>query len=156
MCMQKLIMANANLIDVVGPHSGLGSVIISGEVIEEIVPGLFPHPMPADCQFLDLTGRSIMPGMFSCHFHASYPGLPLAAKRLPIGSESPPMVQALQAAHNVGLALEAGFTSVVSAGCPFAIDAALKIAIDHGHIAGPRITAGSRDISTTGHALDQL
>src|SRR5690242_14667774 len=154
--MRKIILANANIVDVVGSYGGLGSLVIAGERIDAVLPGPFQDGASNDAEIFDLGGRSIMPGMFSCHFHATYPGLPLAARRLPIGSESPPAVQVLQAAHNVRRALDSGFTSLVSAGAPFAIDAALKIGIDLGHIMGPRITAGSRDISTTGHALDQL
>jgi imidazolonepropionase-like amidohydrolase len=47
-----------------------------------------------------------------------------------------------------------GFTSAVSAGAPFAIDASMVLAIREGAIAGPRLMPGSRDVSTTGHAND--
>ena len=153
--MKKIIFANANLIDLDADQSGHGAITVAGGRIESIMRGAgVPAVASSESEVFDLQGRSIMPGMFSCHFHASYPGLPLAAKQLPIGMESAPSLQVLQAAYNARLALECGYTGVVSAGAPFAIDAALKIAIDSGLTQGPRIMAGSRDISTTGHSLD--
>ncbi|WP_176489132.1 amidohydrolase family protein [Rhizorhabdus dicambivorans] len=151
----KLILTNANIVDVVGEHSGLGTVVISGDRIASVVHDIVKDAA-ADVQLVDLGGLSLMAGMFNCHFHATYPGLPLAAKRLPIGLEQPPVLQTLQAAYTVQKAMASGFTSLVSAGAPFAIDAGLKAAIAQGLLSGPRIMAGSRDISTTGHSLDQL
>lgn len=155
--MKKIVLANANLID---PHldvrnGGRGAVVVVDGRIDSIVSGAeVPPSAAAGERVFDLGGRSIMPGMFTCHFHASYPGLPLAAKQLPIGMESSPSLQVLQAARNARLALDCGYTGIVSAGAPFAIDAALKAAFDSGLMAGPRVMAGSRDISTTGHSLD--
>jgi imidazolonepropionase-like amidohydrolase len=102
--MTKIALTNANLIDVVGDRGGLGTLVIVDERIEAITPGEATH-LDADAQVYDLAGRSVMPGMISCHYHATYPGLPLAAKLLPIGMESPQTVQTLQAVRNKRLAL---------------------------------------------------
>jgi imidazolonepropionase-like amidohydrolase len=51
--------------------------------------------------------------------------------------------------------VNSGFTSAVSAGAPFAIDASMKVAIERGLIPGPRLVPCSRDVSTTGHAGDR-
>ena len=64
-------------------------------------------------------------------------------------------MQAVRAVNNLGLLVESGFTSAVSAGAPFAIDASMKVAIERGLIPGPRLVPCSRDISTTGHAGDR-
>jgi imidazolonepropionase-like amidohydrolase len=101
----------------------------------------------------DLGGRTLMPGMVSSHFHATYHEL--GSKLTPFGLEEPPAVQAVRAAHHLQLALQCGFTAVISAGAPFAIDAGMKQAIAEGLFPGPRILAGSRDVSTTGHAGDK-
>jgi imidazolonepropionase-like amidohydrolase len=61
----------------------------------------------------------------------------------------------VRAAHHLELALRCGFTGAVSAGAPFAIDASMKTAIAEGLFPGPRLMAGSRDVSTTGHAGDK-
>ena len=102
---------------------------------------------------VDLGGRTVMPGMVSSHFHATYNEL--GSKAAPFGLEEPPALQAVRAAHHLELLLRSGFTGAVSAGAPFAIDASMKAAIAEGLFPGPRLMAGSRDVSTTGHAGDK-
>ena len=94
-----------------------------------------------------------MPGMVSSHFHATYNEL--GSKVAPFGLEEPPALQAVRAAHHLELLLRSGFTGAISAGAPFAIDASMKAAIAEGLFPGPRLMAGSRDVSTTGHAGDK-
>jgi imidazolonepropionase-like amidohydrolase len=91
--------------------------------------------------------------MVSAHFHATYNEL--GSKTAPFGLEEPPALQAVRAAHHLELLLHSGFTGAVSAGAPFAIDASMKAAIAEGLFPGPRLMAGSRDVSTTGHAGDK-
>ena len=102
---------------------------------------------------VELGGRTVMPGMVSSHFHATYHEL--GSKATPFGLEEPPALQAVRAAHHLELLLRSGFTGAVSAGAPFAIDASMKAAIAEGLFPGPRLMAGSRDVSTTGHAGDK-
>ncbi|MGH9079409.1 MAG: hypothetical protein ACRDYE_04890 [Acidimicrobiales bacterium] len=92
----------------------------------------------------------MMPGMVNCHFHATYHEL----GRVPalFGTEEPMALQAVRTVNNLELLVSSEFTSAVSAGAPFAVDASMKIAIDRGLIRGPRLVPYSRDISTTGHA----
>lgn len=150
--MPSIVLTNANLIDPDEGSRGPATITIVGERVEAVTFGR-GAPIRPDAKVYDLKGRSVMPGLHSCHFHSSYSALMMLGT--PVGMEAPQPVQALQAAYNVGLALKAGVTSVSSAGAPFAIDACLKIAIEKGLIAGPRIMAGSRDVSTTGHAYDE-
>jgi imidazolonepropionase-like amidohydrolase len=102
---------------------------------------------------VDVAGRTVMPGMVSSHFHATYNEL--GSKTAPFGLEEPPALQAVRAAHHLELLLRSGFTGAVSAGAPFAIDASMKTAIAEGLFPGPRLVPGSRDVSTTGHAGDK-
>lgn len=106
----------------------------------------------ADDRVIEMGGRTLMPGMVTCHFHATYHEL--GAVPGPFGLEEPPALQAVRAVNNLRSVLMAGFTSAVSAGAPFGIDAAMVRAIKEGAIAGPRLVPGSRDVSTTGHAND--
>jgi imidazolonepropionase-like amidohydrolase len=123
---------------------GAGAATGNGKTAGEIAPG---------DRVIELDGRTVMPAMVSSHFHATYHEL--GSKPAPFGLEEPPALQAVRAAHHLELLLRSGFTGAVSAGAPFAIDASMKMAIAEGVFPGPRLMAGSRDVSTTGHAGDK-
>jgi imidazolonepropionase-like amidohydrolase len=148
--METLTFANATLIDVDEGAKPGATIGIAGDRIRSLRFGPPPAQLGGEAVF-DLRGRSVMPGMFNCHFHASYGGF---GAGMPVGMEASPALQALRSAHHLELALEAGFTSVVSAGAPHGIDAALKTAVEEGSLRGARMMAGSRDVSTTGHSQD--
>lgn len=145
--MTRLVLTNANLLD--GEHAARphATIAIDGDQIVAIDA----TPAPDD-RVVDLDGKTVMPGMATCHFHSTYDNL--GAHPEPFGLERPPAYQALIAARNLERALQRGFTNVVSAGAPHDIDAAMKLAIDTGLLVGPRFVPGSRDLSTTGHSND--
>jgi len=150
--MQRVVLTNANLIDVDAGARPQAVIDIVGDRIEAVTFGGAP-PRGPDVRVVDLQGASVMPGLFNCHYHATYRGVGGGAP-LPVGMDASPGLQTLRAAEHLRLALDCGFTGVVSAGAPYAIDAALKLAVEEGTIPGPRIMAGSRDVSTTGHSQD--
>jgi imidazolonepropionase-like amidohydrolase len=149
--MPRLIFSDANVVDANGsrPRS---TVVVEGRRITAVRPGPVADPGPDD-RLVDLGGRTLMPGMVSSHFHSTYHEL--GSKATPFGLEEPPALQAIRAAGNLERLLRCGFTGAVSAGAPFAIDAAMKLAIAEGLFPGPRLVAGSNDVSTTGHAGDK-
>lgn len=149
--MTRTVFTNATLLDGDSAARPRTTLIVEGERIAEVVEGTAPPPRPTDTVF-DLNGATLMPGMVQSHYHASYTDI--GPHSMPVGMEAPPAFQTLRAARNLRLALHAGFTSVISAGAPYAIDAACKLAVEQGLIEGPRIVAGSRDVSTTGHCQD--
>ena len=152
--MPRLVLRDATVLDADGARPRTTVVIEdrriatvrTGETGETVETG------PED-RVVDLEGRTVMPGMVTSHFHATYHEL--GSKTAPFGLEEPPALQAVRAAHHLELLLRSGFTGAVSAGAPFAIDASMKAAIAEGLIVGPRLMAGSRDVSTTGHAGDK-
>jgi imidazolonepropionase-like amidohydrolase len=101
-----------------------------------------------DAQVFELAGRTLLPGLVTAHFHATYEDL--ATPTTPVGTEKPPGYLALRAARHFERALLEGFTGVVSAGGPFHLDAQIALAIDDGLVRGPRIVAGSHALVTTG------
>ncbi len=149
--MARLVFTNANVLD--GDHAAQpgSTVVVDGDHIVSVDPIAPVETEPGD-RVLDLAGRTLMPGMVSCHFHATYHEL--GTKVAPFGLEEPPALQAVRAVRNLEGVLKAGFTSAVSAGAPFAIDPAMRRAIAEGAVAGPRFVPGSRDVSTTGHVND--
>ena len=151
---RRLVLQNATALDADGarPHS---TVVVEEGRITTVRTGADSATVktgPED-RVVDLGGRTVMPAMVSSHFHATYHEL--GSKTAPFGLEEPPALQAVRAAHHLELLLRSGFTGAVSAGAPFAIDASMKAAIAEGLFPGPRLMAGSRDVSTTGHAGDK-
>ncbi len=148
---RRLVLRNANVLDADGARPRR-EVVIDGRRIAVVREVASVEGQPGD-RVVELDGRTVMPGMVSSHFHATY--CELGSKTAPFGLEDPPALQAVRAAHNLELLLRSGFTGAVSAGAPFAIDASMKAAIAEGLFPGPRLMAGSRDVSTTGHAGDK-
>lgn len=146
----RLVLTNANLVDGEHPAKPGSHVVVEGNRITTVGTGSVETR--AGDRVLDLAGRSVMPGMVTCHFHSTYHEL--GASPAPYGLEAPPPYQALRAARNLETALRCGFTSAVSAGAPCDVDASMKRAINDGLIPGPRFVPGSRELSTTGHGND--
>ena len=146
----RLILENARLLDGDNPPRP-ATLVIAGERIEAIVENGQAEARPGD-RIVPLGGRTVMPGMILGHYHASYKDL--GSVRAPFGLDAPPALQAVRAAANLRLAVECGITGVISAGAPFGIDSAMKVAIAEGTIIGPRIMACGRDVSATGHSND--
>ena len=149
--MPRLVLLDATVLDADGARPRT-TVVIEDRRIATVRTGEAVESGPED-RVVDLGGRTVMPGMVSSHFHATYNEL--GSKTAPFGLEEPPALQAVRAAHHLELLLRSGFTGAVSAGAPFAIDASMKVAIAEGLFPGPRLMAGSRDVSTTGHAGDK-
>lgn len=149
--MGRVVFRGASVLD--GEHERRGpmTVVVDDNRITS-VSEQEPVENGPDDRVIDLGGRTLMPGMVTCHFHASYHEL--GAVPGPFGLEEPPALQAVRAVNNLKQVLMSGFTSAVSAGAPFAIDASMVRAIKEGAIVGPRLVPGSRDVSTTGHAND--
>ena len=151
--MARTLLTGANLLDGTNPASPDATVVLDGDRITAVLragePALPPEP---DDRVVDLAGRTILPGMATCHFHSTYDDL--GARPTPYGYDHAPARQALIAARNLRAALECGYTTAVSAGASHDIDPAMAQAIGDGLIPGPRFVPGSRELSTTGHSND--
>ena len=142
--------ANARVFDGRKALPGLRSVTIADGRIASVSEG------PAEPGAIDLAGKTLMPGLITCHFHPDFYRFTLAMGQAgePLGKELPPGVLMAIAVRNAGVLLESGFTGYVGAACGHDIDAQLKMAIAMGIVPGPRIRACSAHIGTTGDVND--
>jgi imidazolonepropionase-like amidohydrolase len=150
--MTRFALTGARLLDGNRPGVENATVVIDADRIVEVGTG---NPAAPVDRVVDLGGRSLMPGMFTCHFHATYHELG-SKPNVPYGDEYPPAYLALIAAKNYRTALEQGYTGVVGAGGSHHIEPGVKRAIDDGLIPGPRVWPSSRELSTTGHSNDAV
>ncbi|MFI6587802.1 amidohydrolase family protein [Embleya sp. NPDC050493] len=151
--MSRLILTHATVLDGIhGPAANHTIVVEDGRITHVGHDAQAPRPVDGD-RVVDLAGKTVMPGMFTCHFHATYHELG-SRPNVPYGNEYPPAYQALIAAKNLRTALEHGYTGVVGAGASNEVEGGVKRAIEDGLIPGPRFWPSGRELSTTGHAND--
>ncbi len=153
--MGRLILTNATVLDGEHPAVTDRTVVIVGERIESVdgpevaSPDLASGP---DDVVVDLAGRTVMPGMATCHFHSTYHEL--GSTQLPYGSEEPPAYMAFQSHQNMMKALRCGYTTVVGAGAGQDVEPGVDLAIRRGLVPGPRVVPCGRELSTTAHSND--
>ncbi len=148
--MGRLILTGANLVDGEHPARPDSTIVVEGDRITSV--GRADSRATPDDRVVALEGKTVMPGMYSCHFHSAYSNV--GAVRLPLGLEHPATYYALLAANNAKECLMSGFTGAAGASTIYDVDMSLKAAIDRGIVPGPRLLASSRDIITTGDSND--
>lgn len=149
----RLYLKNTRLIDGTGalPQEGAG-LLIERDTIVRV--GRIPagdEPRGPDVQVLDLSGRTVIPGLVEAHIHLSYNNVKVIAD---LDLNCPPEYTTLVAAKNAELALHCGYTAARSAGSVHAVDMAVKRGINEGLYPGPRLLAAGRDICATGAMVD--
>ncbi|MFT5015042.1 MAG: imidazolonepropionase-like amidohydrolase [Dinoroseobacter sp.] len=105
--------------------------------------------IPATAEVTDLDNQFVMPGMIETHAHLSFAD----ASPFAIG-QTPVELATITAVKNAQKMVNAGFTSAVSFGSTYAIDVALRDAINSGLIVGPRLMAAGRDLGATASNVD--
>jgi imidazolonepropionase-like amidohydrolase len=99
-------------------------------------------PMAGEGDIIDLGGRVLMPGLIDCHVHVTAVQLNLAPTR-----QLPLSLVTAGASRIMRDMLMRGFTTVRDAG---GADRGLKLAVEQGLFAGPRLFICGRAISQTG------
>jgi len=117
-------------------------------------------PIPADCEVVDLAGKYVVPGLINAHVHLFGDGKPT-----PLGSASEGMLDLMKRLlstrlgraylkrrmkRNAQTALNAGVTTMRTAGDFGYLDIAIRDDIAAGKYPGPRLVAAGRSICVTG------
>lgn len=126
-----------------------GAVVTNGEQIVAVGPqdelGL-PAIVPPDATYLNHPG-TVMPGLIDIHTHLTMPGDGTGYGPIMALSDE---VQALLAAANARVALEAGITTLADTGARNRVTFALRRAIELGFATGPRLVLCGRPVTRTG------
>lgn len=96
---------------------------------------------------VDLTGRTLLPGLFDCHVHVTFDGFDVLS-----AIQEPFSYRFYVALRSLRRTLEAGITSVRDAA---GADAGIRRAVDEGIIPGPRMQIAIDMISQTGGHGDE-
>jgi imidazolonepropionase-like amidohydrolase len=103
-------------------------------------------PAPAGARLVDLSGKTVLPGLIDTHVHLSgEPGEPFWRDAV-----DPDEWATILGVKNARLTALAGFTTVRDVGSPQLVGFTLRRATDEGLIEGPRILSSGPSISIIG------
>ena len=125
------------------------TILIRGGKIEAIGSDI---KIPASAKILDLSGKTVLPGLIDCHTHLADGahdgnGDPMSQLKRTASQV------ALESVPNARMTLESGFTTVRDVGVYRALnDIALRDAINKGYIVGPRMFVAGAYLTITGGA----
>ncbi len=127
------------------------TVVVENNTIRKVIDGT---DVPADLagQEIDGSGMTLMPGMVEGHCHPSFTGINEPPELGRITAEQ----HMLLTAQNCKLLLSHGFTSIFeAASAKPLLGVTARDAINAGMIVGPRMRAGSPEITTTAGLGDE-
>lgn len=140
----KRYLKNVRVIDVANKKTIENAhVVINGAYIEKVSTEPLNN---VDGTSLDLTGKTLLPGLVDAHVHLSGNARPDVLERF----RDPEAVVALRAASNARITLEAGITMVRNLGEKAYADVHLARSIEMKESVGPRVITAGRGISIVG------
>jgi imidazolonepropionase-like amidohydrolase len=134
--MTRLLFTGGQVLDGTGAHPAAADVAVEDGRIVDIGPDLDGDDA------VDVTGRTILPGLFDCHTHVVVSSID--TMRL---LQTPFSYRFFQAAHNLEATLRVGITTVRDAG---GADLGVKQAVADGLVKGPRMQISLSMLSQTG------
>jgi imidazolonepropionase-like amidohydrolase len=142
------ILRNARIFDG-GVHGMLSpaTVVIDGDRIASVTAGGGPPPQAGD-RVLELSGKTVLPGLFNCHAHLGWDGYGDLEEQSVFAAREP-MQTGIRLARNLRGCLEAGVATIRDLGVHHTAVAA-RAFLRTGRVAGPRIYSAGAAIARTG------
>jgi imidazolonepropionase-like amidohydrolase len=110
--------------------------------------------IPSDAETIDLGDATLLPGFIDAHTHLSFPHNEDYKQGFMDRFQKPIPEMALDAAENLRVTLNAGFTTVRDVGSNDFLDVSLRNAVRNGKIPGPRMLVAVHSIGSTGGHCD--
>lgn len=149
--MTSLRIANATIWDASGSDPFVGDLTIVGNRIAAVCKAGSSEATPVD-RVIDATGKFLMPGMVEGHAHLSF-GNAASTEAIIAPSPEAHTLITMQGAKDL---IDAGFTSAYGASeAKLRLAVAIRDAVNAGTIPGPRIRAGSMEITVLGSIGDE-
>lgn len=154
----RIVFTGARLLDGEHPAQDDVSVVVADGRITHACAGPPPRlEEGAPVRNIALEGKTLMPGMFQCHFHTGFGPVPSSGMMPPmLGLDASPTYMGMLATRNARIALDCGVTGIIGSSNPAGLDVSLKEAILLGVVEGPRMLACTREFVTPGDAADGL
>ena len=149
--MTRVVFRNAMVWDGSGAGAYPADVLVGSGRIQTISKA--PGQLAADgATAVDCKGLTLMPGLVEGHAHISFGG---AVNDSDLGN-IPPEEHLLLTMRNAKTLLDHGFTSAYSAAsAKLRLDLVIRNEVNAGRLPGPRIRAGSPEITVTGGLGDE-
>lgn len=145
---KKTLFAGARIWDASGAAPFEGDVLVEGNRVRQVGRAL-PH---AACSVIDARGMTLMPGLVEGHAHLSFEAVTSTEDLITPSPEA----HTLLTARVAKVLLDHGFTSAWGASeAKLRLGVAVRDAVNAGFLPGPRIRAGSLEISVTGAMGDE-
>ena len=139
-----VVHAGRLIADASRPAAGPSTITIVDGRISSVAAGLAPPP--AGARLIDLSGKTVLPGLIDTHVHLSGdPNEPFWREAV-----DPDEWATIVGVKNARLTAKAGFTTVRDVGSAKLVGFALRRASEDGLIVGPRILASGPPISIIG------
>ena len=148
--MPRTLFTDVMIFEGTGKDLTPGEVLVQGNRIHAVAgPG---ETLPRDgCEVVDAGGATLMPGMVNTHCHLTYNNGTTVAELTALPVEE----HVLLTMHNARQALDMGFTAAIgAASAKPRLDIVIRNEINKGKIPGPRLLAGSPELTVTGGLAD--
>ena len=149
--MNKTMIVGARVWDATGGAPFDGDVLVEGNRVRS-VSRVSGQLSPSGCQVIDAAGMFLMPGLVEGHAHLSFESVTSTEDLI----TPPPEEHTLLTARTAKTLLDHGFTSAYGAAeAKLRLGVAVRNEVDAGRLPGPRIRAGSLEITVTGGLGDE-